>query len=166
MLLLVEELIFEVLAEVTRKVAEHLCSHHRKQQDGYQRSRDFHKVVTIYRSSFHLKFRIPVELMPSVLFDVQPIEQVFDDPHDMLALEELFAFQAVLLEIPREVVQDERIHEIDDILYVVAGSELPAAAFLLVAFVEALCEQYHEHEEFVKEAGVQLSPIDLHKELA
>ena len=47
----------------------------------------------------------------------------------------------------RVKLQDERIQEIEYVLYVVAGGELPATVFLLAAFVENLCEQYHEHGE-------------------
>ena len=74
-----------------------------------------------------MKFCVFGQLVPGVLLNVQPAEEILNHPHDMLALEELLVLQTVLLDILREVIQDERVHEIHDVLDVVAGGPLSPA---------------------------------------
>lgn len=96
---------------------------------------------------------------------MKPVEEVLEHTHDVLGLEELLALQTVLPGVAWQVVQDEGIHEVDDILHVVGGCEL-FSTFQLIPLVEAPGEQYHEHEQLVEETRLQLAPVDLHQELA
>ncbi len=78
----------------------------------------------------------------------------------MFGLKKLLALETVFLYVLGEVVQNERIHEVHDILHTVCLDELGVPLLRLIDFVQTAGEQQHEHENLVEERRIELSSVD------